>query len=88
MNQRVEDITNNISFTLSNINVLKNLFLEENSVDNYHICNDLRISFKIFYEEIFRQVSNLNDADLSIITEQYQQIKLNCDRFNANKKRL
>ncbi len=91
MNSIVEGITNNISFTLSNINLLKNIFLKDGSIDNYNICNNLRINFKKFYQEILEQISNLDDDkkyDLSLIAVKYEKIKSDFDRLKNNNKAL
>jgi len=94
MNQVVEIITNNISSSLSNINLLKSFFLETNSVDDYNACNDLRVSFKIFYKEILEQISDLNNnqndegRNLLLVVDKYKQIKLDSCRFSINKNKV
>jgi hypothetical protein len=78
MNQVVGNITNGITFALYNINLLKNIFLEQNSIDKYNDCNELRIAFKEFYKEVLEQISNLyntREAGVSYVFDKYQKIK-------------
>jgi hypothetical protein len=82
MKHIVQNITNNISFTLANINVLKNTFLDQNLIDKYNRCNELRVKFTEFYQEIFKQISILNhilepniDSIINSINTKYIQIK-------------
>lgn len=82
MKHIVQDITDNISFTLANINILKNLFLEQNLIDSYNRCNELRVKFTEFYQEIVSQISILNhisepniDSIINSINTKYIQTK-------------
>jgi hypothetical protein len=84
MNETVQNITNNISLTLHNINLVKNDSLELSSLDEYHHCNDLRINFKNFYQEVLEKICHLADdgnVNLNHILELFNKTKSSLKLF-------
>ncbi|MFT6333158.1 MAG: hypothetical protein ACJAW3_001511 [Lentimonas sp.] len=84
MSEKVQNITNNISLVLHNINLAKSELLERQSMEYYDSCNDLRVNFKNFYQETLEKICHVEDEEngnLNHILELFNKIKSSLKLF-------